>query len=342
MNNYSIEKQINNTSMRKPHLVILGAGASKATLPNGDKNKTPLPLMNDLIDLLDLHSLIEDYSISNSSKKFEEFYSSISDMYPELSRKIENKIYDYFSSLEIPNEPTLYDHLILSLRKKDVIATFNWDPLLYQAMERNVIFLRKTFGRVPYPRILYLHGNVAVGYCIHKCSSGKVGQNCSKCNTPYIKSQLLYPVSKKNYSSNLFIQNQWKNVQYALKNAHCVTVFGYSKPTSDVMAIDLFKQGWGKPEDRQFEEFEIINTKDTVDEWEKDFIYTHHYKYTSNFFNSIIARSPRRSCEVLRVTHMENFFLEGNIQIKKYNSFKDLYRFVTPLIDAELANKKKP
>ncbi|MHA1748548.1 MAG: hypothetical protein ACTSXN_02865 [Promethearchaeota archaeon] len=33
--------------------------------------------------------------------------------------------------------PTIYDYLILSLRKKDVIATFNWDPLLVQAAWKN-------------------------------------------------------------------------------------------------------------------------------------------------------------------------------------------------------------
>lgn len=31
--------------------------------------------------------------------------------------------------------PTIYDYLLLSLRKKDVVATINWDPLLVQALE---------------------------------------------------------------------------------------------------------------------------------------------------------------------------------------------------------------
>ena len=46
------------------------------------------------------------------------------------------EIHDYFHSLRIPPTPTLYDHLLLALRKKDVVATFNWDPLLLQAAKR--------------------------------------------------------------------------------------------------------------------------------------------------------------------------------------------------------------
>jgi hypothetical protein len=35
--------------------------------------------------------------------------------------------------MEIPDHVTLYDELLLTLRSKDLIATFNWDPLLLQA-----------------------------------------------------------------------------------------------------------------------------------------------------------------------------------------------------------------
>ena len=34
----SIEQEINQIEVGKPHLVILGAGASYAAFPNGDKN----------------------------------------------------------------------------------------------------------------------------------------------------------------------------------------------------------------------------------------------------------------------------------------------------------------
>jgi hypothetical protein len=47
-----------------------------------------------------------------------------------ILERLERAVFDYFSSLQLPDEPTLYDHLVLSLRPKDVIATFNWDPFL--------------------------------------------------------------------------------------------------------------------------------------------------------------------------------------------------------------------
>ena len=40
---------------------------------------------------------------------------------------------DYFSSLALPEHPSIYDYLVLGLRPKDVIATFNWDPFLMLA-----------------------------------------------------------------------------------------------------------------------------------------------------------------------------------------------------------------
>jgi len=35
-----------------PHVVILGAGASKAAFPDGDKNRNPLPLLDDLPNIV--------------------------------------------------------------------------------------------------------------------------------------------------------------------------------------------------------------------------------------------------------------------------------------------------
>jgi hypothetical protein len=40
---------------------------------------------------------------------------------------------EYFAQLELPVEPTIYDALLLSLRDKDAVFTFNWDPFLFQA-----------------------------------------------------------------------------------------------------------------------------------------------------------------------------------------------------------------
>lgn len=37
----------------RPHLVLLGAGASLAAFPNGDKNGLKLPLMNNFVETVE-------------------------------------------------------------------------------------------------------------------------------------------------------------------------------------------------------------------------------------------------------------------------------------------------
>jgi len=46
---------------------------------------------------------------------------------------------------------------LLSLRKKDAVCTFNWDPFLYDAWIRN--------RHLDLPEIFFLHGNVRCGHC---------------------------------------------------------------------------------------------------------------------------------------------------------------------------------
>jgi hypothetical protein len=80
---------------------------------------------------------------------------------------------------EIGPQSTLYDHLVLSLRKKNYIATFNWDPLLLRAHRPNRQFTL--------PKVLSLHGNVDVGYCANDRTAGLVRTLCSKCHQPFSK-----------------------------------------------------------------------------------------------------------------------------------------------------------
>lgn len=96
-----------------------------------------------------------------------------------VAATIETEIYNYFDSLRLPPTPTLYDHLMLALRKKDVIATFNWDPLLLQAARRC------SFPGIEFPRLLFLHGNVLSGFCPTDSVSGYRGNRCSKCGQEF-------------------------------------------------------------------------------------------------------------------------------------------------------------
>ena len=148
-------------SKEMPHLVLLGAGASLASFPNGDKNGKKLPLMNSLVEKLDLYNYIPD-KFESLITDFEKLYSNISNdaSLSSVKKTIDKKVYDYFYEMDIPDKPTIYDYLVLSLRKKDLIATFNWDPLLLKTIRRHSKIINL-------PKVAFLHGNVAVGVCIH-------------------------------------------------------------------------------------------------------------------------------------------------------------------------------
>jgi hypothetical protein len=128
------------TICHHPHVVILGAGASLAGFPNGDARGNRIPLMNNIIGITGLGPLLSKAGISQEITNFEAFYSDLASSGKDQSLvvEIQDRIRKYFSRLQITDEPTVYDYLLLSLRSKDVIATFNWDPFLAQAHERNI------------------------------------------------------------------------------------------------------------------------------------------------------------------------------------------------------------
>jgi hypothetical protein len=176
-------------TIESPHVVILGAGASKAAFPNGDSHGRKLPLMNELTDVLDLKNTILKYGYLGNTENFEAFYSEIFDkpQYGDLVNEIQKRVREYFVTLEIPNTVTIYDYLILSLREKDIIASYNWDPLLLKVYLRN----RKA---KPLPKLVFLHGNVYQGVCFTDHQLGYLGSLCIKCHKPLQPVQLLYPI----------------------------------------------------------------------------------------------------------------------------------------------------
>jgi hypothetical protein len=123
-----------------PHVVILGAGATLAAFPNGDRHGKALPLMRNLIEITGLAPTIEAHGFATPVNDFETFYNDLlsGGADPTLTTKVEDAIRGYFTTLEIPDDATLYDYLLVSLREKDLIATFNWDPFLAQAYRRNI------------------------------------------------------------------------------------------------------------------------------------------------------------------------------------------------------------
>ena len=323
---YTIENEIADTSMNRPHIFLLGAGASKAAFPTGDKNGEPLPLMRELASIPQLSHLIEE-----EVEDFESYFSDISTNHPTKAKAIADELYIYFLKFELPDEPTLYDHLILSLRKKDVIATFNWDPLLHQAYQR----CSQLTDKLPY--LIFLHGNVAIGYCPTCNLKGTRYQKCRHCEKRLIPTKLLYPVKQKNYQDD-FAKKEWDALQKYLQVGYILTIFGYSAPTTDVEAIALLKNGWGDKNLRDLEQIELIhNPRTKIEELEKrwePFIHTHHYDGYDDFFKSQVMQHPRRSCEAMWQQLMECQFLDGN-PAPKPQSLEELWKWYSILIDKE-------
>ncbi|MEZ4720899.1 MAG: hypothetical protein R2813_03370 [Flavobacteriales bacterium] len=324
---------------RGSHLVLLGAGASlAATLRTPEKNGKRLPLMADLVDVVGLNDLLLDLPIEIRSLKtdFEKLYSAlVSSGFKEIQDQMEKRVYRYFEEMDLPAEPTLYDYLILSLRhKKDVIATFNWDPFLYKAYIRNAEFTKS-------PGVLFLHGCVSLGFDKSNGTSGPAGWISKQTLQRLEPTKLLYPVDKKDYSSDPFIDGQWKQLRIEVGRAERVTVFGYSAPSSDVEAIKLLQEAWGSADDRSMEQFELIDVRDE-DEVRKTwdtFIHTHHYDYCTTYFDSSLALHPRRTIESYhhwsQPMTVSEAFQEGNIVPDNFRSIEELWKWHEPLIQAE-------
>ena len=330
----SAEQEINQIEVGKPHVVILGAGASYAAFPNGDRNGKKLPLMNNFVETLGIEKIIGRARIKTKSDNFEDIYSEIHKKpnLASLREELEREVYSYFQGMELPDEPTIYDHLVLSLRNKDFIATFNWDPFIVQAIRRNG-------ARFKLPRPLFLHGNVEVGYCVNGHMMGNNGDICHKCNEPLTPTSLLYPVVEKKYHLNEFISRQWATLEDLLKHAFMVTIFGYGAPVSDTRAVELLKKAWGSTDSRSMKEFEIIDVRvesDLTSTW-APFIHSHHYRIETNFYNSWISNHPRRTGEAYVNQFMNAMFIDNNPLPKEAN-FEELWDWYDKLQSVE--NKK--
>lgn len=110
----SVEQEIDQVFSATPHVVILGAGASRAALPNGDANGRRPPVMADFLDVVPkVKGYFTQAGIQVDEEGFEEAYSRIAEnpAHSKLASKIEKAVYDYFGSLVFPPTPTLYDRI---------------------------------------------------------------------------------------------------------------------------------------------------------------------------------------------------------------------------------------
>jgi hypothetical protein len=314
-----------------PHTVLLGAGASLASFPNGDKNGKELPLMNNLVQKLDLYGIIPN-KFENLVDNFESLYSKIASdkALNSIKDTIDKKVYEYFYYLEIPEKPTLYDYLVLSLREKDLIATFNWDPLLLKTIRRH-----SQINNLP--DVAFLHGNVAVGICT-KCNikSYKYNRICHHCYMPFDNMQLLYPIDKKDYSSDKAINEEWEILRGFLKMSIMVTIFGYSAPVTDIDAKKLMLDASLENKSREFYELEIIDIKQKkeVEKTWNDFIYSHHYSIHKSLKETYLWYFPRRTTDAFFDAYLMNSPWEEN-PFPEFNDVYEMHQWIEPLLKDE-------
>ena len=306
----SMDDEIDNPRRVRRHVVLLGAGASCAATPTGDASGRRLPVMANFVETLGLGQLLDRAGIEWSTKSFENLYSEIAldTARVALRGALEEAIESYFAALSLPDTPTTYDYLVLGLREKDVIATFNWDPFLIQALRRS----KHVSESLPY--LIFLHGCVNHGFCAQDQISGFRGGRCSKCSNEFAPDRLLFPIAKKNYSSSPGIAFAWSAVRKALKDSLMFTIFGYGAPKSDGDAVALLKSAWGGKKARQFEQIEIVDLRprDELAESWAAFIHTHHYDVFSDFHDSFIAKHPRRSIEAFQNQYLDAKLIEDN------------------------------
>jgi hypothetical protein len=120
-----------------------------------------------------------------------------------------------------------------------------------------------------------------------------------------------------------------------------VTLFGYGAPDTDVEAIGLMNRAWGTADERNMEQFEIIDVRpkeDAVKRW-SGFIHSHHYDYTTDYFRSSLATNPRRTFESYHQHNLpltvEEAFSESNPVPHDIVSLQELWEWHLPLIEAE-------
>ena len=279
-----------------PHVVILGAGASRACCPNGDANAVRLPLMADFVKTVGIEDAIRRAGKSPADN-FEDVYSQIhSEGSHDILAELDEAVRRYFRAIQLPDTPTIYDWLVLSLRPKDLIATFNWDPLLPQAFRR----CRDRYAG-SLPEIAFLHGNVDLVLNrtnLQSAFSADVGNGQL---TQYEESNLLYPVAEKNYSDDDFVRDQWDLTRSKLNDAYLVSVIGYSAPKTDVEARSLLLNAWRNNPTFTLGLFEVVDVaaREMVQRSWSEFFDGTHASIVTDVRQTYLLNHPRRSAEAL-------------------------------------------
>jgi hypothetical protein len=295
--------------------------------------------MNDFIECLDIEDIIRK-SGHDPCGNFEAIYSQIHRTgNSSVLNELHSIVRDYFSKITLPDVPTVYDYLVLSMRSKDVIITFNWDPLLPQAYKR-----WRHLG-AGLPELLFLHGNVDIGIDIDKRAVSFLSDGPYPGHT-LVPTKLLYPVDQKHYNEDPFIAECWRRTTNYLSDAYNVTIFGYSAPTTDVEARALLLKAWKENLSRELAYISIVDIRDpseVANAW-ADFDLgpgrNPRVGASRELFSSDLMSHPRRSCEAFAFAtlqqdpwHADPFPPLGTI------SLMQLEAWITPVIEEEHSGK---
>lgn len=330
------------TFVTRPHLVIIGAGATMDAIPNGDKNGKRSSVMAGFIETLGFSDIIKRANLNIESDNLEDVYSALAEREScnSIRYDLENAIFNYFDSLELPDSITKYDLLIASLTKKDCIASFNWDGLLVDAYRRMMKITNDL------PNIIFLHGNVKLGYCPDCDTFGYYLLPCPKCRTLFSRTKLLYPIKHKNYSNDIFIRKQWQIFEDFLSRAAIVTIYGYSAPKTDAEAIEKLQNAFIRIATNRFlDEIQIIerpgfNHNDISDAWVRLSSNVHdHLTIKESFFDTYLAEFPRRSVEGYAKRNICGWWGSSNLSFNKERgcdyTIDELHKLLSPLFGVD-------
>jgi len=306
------------------HLVILGAGSTIATIPNGDKNGefsyTLANLLNDrCFTSFVKKAQAKGFQTSDVEDLCNQLYKDDKPLYDEFESLVRAK----YASLELPEEFTILDRLVLSLTPNDAIVSLNWDDLVIQAYQRMSRYVPEEM----LPILAFPHGNAQAVYNNKHYTSKRIVTN-----TSWFDSPLNMPVNEIDYKSDIFIGSQWKILDFYIRNAQMITFFGYRGPDSDEQDL--------KHLDKLFAKNEICDKIEIIDKDLESSIQVakglKRFKMQPNwlfpcadFWHSTIAKYPRRTLSAIG-----NWNYSANTSTKE-ETLAEFLSHVGPLIDEE-------
>ena len=305
------------------HLVILGAGSTIATIPNGDKNGEESYTLANLLKDKTFTSFLEkvqgNFSTNDVEDLCKQLYKEDRPLYYEFESLVRKK----YARLELPEEFTILDRLVLSLTPNDAIVSFNWDDLVIQAYQRMSEYVPEEM----LPILAFPHGNAQAVYDNKHYTSKRIVTS-----TSWFDSPLNMPVDEIDYKSNIFIKSQWRVLDFFIRNAQMITFFGYRGPDSDEQDL--------KHLDELFAKNEICDKIEIIDKDQESAVEVakrlERFKMQPNwlypcadFWHSTIAKYPRRTLSVL-----DNWNYSVRTSAKE-ESLAEFLKHIGPLIEEE-------